>query len=185
MTAEEFADRKFDFPDGGRWTELVAGELETFEPPDDAHGNFVRTLSAALADFAQETQEGYACFELGLIVRRNPDTVRCPPISYFTTGERFAEQDKLVTEVRPALVVEIASTNDRRRQMAVRVQEYLDWGVSLVWVADTHARKVLAFEAGRQKREYEAHQTLYGGSILSGFQARVEDLFADPKWWRS
>src|SRR5689334_6584422 len=97
LTAEEFAHSKYDLPDGGRWTELVEGQVKAYSAVDDIHGNVVRNLSAALANHAQQTQQGYAGFELGLIVSRGPDTVRCPAISYFVDGERFAELDKIVT----------------------------------------------------------------------------------------
>ena len=77
LTAEDFADRKYELPDGGRWTELVEGQVTAYSPVDDVHGNVVRNLSGALATHAQQTQQGYAGFELGLIVSRDPDTVRC------------------------------------------------------------------------------------------------------------
>lgn len=185
LTAAEFAERKFDFPEGGRWTELVAGRLVHLEPPDDAHGNFVRTMSAALGRYAHASGQGYACFELGLIVRRSPDTVRCPPICYFKTGERFAEQENVVTETRPALVVEIASSNDRRREMTARVTGYLEWGVPLVWVADPPAQQIVAFEPGRGQQQVAEWQTLFGGSVLDGFSCPVAELFADPAWWKA
>src|SRR5579871_5633979 len=109
LTAEQFGDQFFELPEGGRWTELIEGRLVELSPPDDAHGNVVRNLSKSLALYAQTSQRGYACFELGLIVRRDPDTVRFPAACYFVTGERFAESDKFLTDVCPALVIEIAS----------------------------------------------------------------------------
>src|SRR5690242_16829515 len=108
LDAEQFAEQKYDLPEGGRWTELVSGKVVVLSPPDDAHGNIVRNLSKSLADYAHQSQLGYACFELGLIVSRCPDTVRCPAACYFTSGERFAEADKAVTDACPAVVVEIA-----------------------------------------------------------------------------
>lgn len=185
MTAEEFMDQKFDFPEGGRWTELHAGVVTTFEPPDDRHGNVIRNLSRLLAEFAQTQNRGYACFELGFILKRNPDTVFAPPISYITAGERFAETDSLVGSHKPVLVVEIASTNDRRRGMAGRVQAYLDWGIPTLWVADTVERKVHVFNPGRGSRSYGNDQILLGDQEMEAFQTPVEPLFADPEWWTS
>src|SRR5215475_8829898 len=98
INAEQFDEQRFELPEGGRWTELVEGEIVALSPPDDAHGNIVRNLSKSLAIHAQQSQSGYACFELGLIVGRNPDTVRFPAACYFTQGERFSESDKFVTE---------------------------------------------------------------------------------------
>jgi Uma2 family endonuclease len=184
LTAEQFADQKLELPEGGRWTELVAGRIVTLTPIDDAHGNCVRNLSTALAAYAHQTQRGYACFEIGLIVARGPDTVRCPPVSYFLSGPRFAELEKLVTDARPGLVVEIASTNDRRRDLEQRITEYLDWGVPLAWIIDPHAQQVHAFELGRRGRVYSAQETLLGGTRLPELALPVGQLFAEPKWWR-
>jgi Uma2 family endonuclease len=183
LNAEEFAEQRFDFPEGGRWTELVAGEVTILNPPDDAHGNIVRNLSTLLAAHVQAGHPGYACFELGLHVSRHPDTVRCPAACYFLAGERFAEADKVVTDVRPALVIEIASTNDRRRDMRERVLAYLEWRVPLVWVVDPHARTVQTFEPGRPGRTFARQQEVTGGSVLPDFSFPAERLFSEPDWW--
>jgi Uma2 family endonuclease len=184
LTAERFAETKFDLPEGGRWVELVAGEVVHLHPPDDAHGTTVLNLSKALAEFAQESQVGYACFELGLIVTRDPDTVRCPAVSYFLEGERFAMADATVTDARPALVVEIASTNDRRRDMRYRVEQYMRWGVDAIWVADPTERQVHVSQKNRPTQRLAGHETLLGHPVLSGFSIQVGDLFAEPDWWR-
>src|SRR5205823_1538569 len=134
FTAEQFVAGRADLPDGGRWTELVSGRPIILSPPPLEHGTVVLNLSKALADYSQKEQGGYACFDLGLIVARDPDSTRFPAISFFTAGPMFAEADGGVTETRPALVVEIASTNDRRRGLDERISGWLDWGVKLVWV---------------------------------------------------
>jgi len=183
LTAEQFADRKFYYPDGGRWTELSAGQVVTLSPPDEVHGNVVLNFSKALAEHAQKAQDGYACFELGLIVARQPDTVYCPAVSYFQKGERFAESDNIVTEAVPELVVEIASTNDRRRNMSERITQYLTWGVAEVWLADTERQEMHIFQPGVSGQQISSGETLHGGMVLSEFHSRVEDLFAAPQWY--
>lgn len=185
LTVEQYIAGREDLPEGGRWTELVDGRVITLQPPTIEHGTTVLNLSKALADFAQREPVGYACFELGLIVSRNPATVRFPAVSFFSGGPMFAEADKAITDARPALVAEIASTNDRRRDLDQRVAAWLDWGVRLVWVFDPHGMQVHTFEKGRQGQHLAAHQTLSGGSVLSGFKANVGDLFKDPDWARS
>lgn len=184
-TAEEFALKKYHLPDGGRWTELAAGEPVAFSPPDDRHGTVVLNLTKALAEFAQREHVGYACFEIGLVLVRNPDTVRCPPISYFTQGDQFAESDRDITTSIPALVVEIASTNDRRRNQSERVQAYLDWGVKAIWVIDTVDQSVHVFEKDRAPHVHPRSQKLLGSGDLCEFQVPVAELFEEPSWWQS
>lgn len=184
LTAEQFVAGRADLPDGGRWTELVAGRPVILSPPPLEHGTIVLNLSKALAAYTQQEQAGYACFDLGLIVSRDPDSTHFPAISYFTSGPMFAEADRGATETRPALVVEVASTNDRRRALDERISGWLDWGVRLVWVFDPTAKQVHVLEHGHAGRRLDEHQTLFGGLILSGFRANVGDLFKEPGWWK-
>lgn len=186
LTADQFAEQKYDLPEGGRWTELVAGQVTQYEPPDERHGNVVLNLSKALAAHFQDsdTEPGYAAFELGLLVNRGPDTVRAPAISCFRGESRFAEADEIFTEKRPAVVADVASTNDRRRTIAARVQEYLNWGVSLVWVIDPHQEQVHVFQAGQPQKTRHVGESLVGYPALPGFSIPVLELFAEPKWWR-
>ena len=184
LTAEEFATEKDELPDGGRWVELVEGQIITYQPPDVMHGNVVMNLSKQLAHSLQKAADpGYACFELGLILARNPDTVRMPQVSYYQRGERFAETDAVVTQARPTLVIEIASTNDRRRDMTSRVRKYLQWGVECVWVIDTVDHQCIVHAGDRPTEQLPANETLTGSPILPEFQMRIEDLFTEPKWW--
>lgn len=186
LTAEQFAEQKDHLPDGGRWAELVAGRVVTLEPPDDAHGTTVLNLSKAIASHMgrpQSADEGYACFDVGLIVARDPDTVRAPAMSWFNRGERFSEADKTITDTTPALVVEVASTNDRRRDVRRRVEEYHAWGVQMVWVIDPPETQVHVCPRGSRARQVSEHETLIGTPILAGFRIPVSDLFAVPSWW--
>jgi Uma2 family endonuclease len=182
MTVEQFVATREELPDGGRWTELVAGKPAILTPPTVEHGTAVLNLSKALAEHVQKEQGGYACFDLGLVIARNPDTVYFPAASFFTGGHLFAEADKVVTETCPSLVIEVASTNDRRRGMEHRVTSWLDWGVRLVWVLDPQAKQVQVLEKGRAGQRLSEHQSLFGGMVLSGFKTNVGDLFKEPGW---
>ncbi len=182
LTVEQFVASREELPDGGRWTELLAGQPVTLSPPTVEHGTAILNLSKALAEYVQREQGGYACFELGFVVARNPDTVHFPAACFFTAGPLFAEADKVVTESCPTLVIEVASTNDRRRAVEQRVTSWLEWGVKLAWVLDPQAKQVHAVEKGRAGQRLGEHQTLFGGIVLSGFKVSVGELFKEPGW---
>ena len=184
-TAVEFAERRLDLPDGGRWHELDAGRVVVLQPPEQGHGTAVLNLSRSISEWlraAKPSDRGYACFELGLVVLRNPDTVRSPAISYFTGGRRFEESDKLVSDRRPQLIVEVVSTNDRRRGIRSRVRDWHNWGVDTVWVADPLEKKVGVLPRGRAVRTLRSHQLLETQQ-LPGFSLSIRHLFAEPEWW--
>jgi Uma2 family endonuclease len=183
MTAEQFAQIGDHEEIDPRWTELIKGRIVSLEPPDALHGAVVFNLAKGLAEYlerAPDTQ-GYAGFEIGLIIARHPDTVRRPPISFFVAGDRFAELDRQVTETRPALVVEVASTNDRRRTMRERAESYLRWGIGTVWVVDTVEKTVHLLERGRTARFFKGEEEIAGAPVLDGFTIRANRLFYIPR----
>ena len=193
LTAEYFAETKFDHPEGGRWSELICGEVIVLEPPPAEHGVAVLNISKALARYLELNPEGYACFELGLIVERSPDSVYCPAISYFVGGNRFAEMDNIVSESCPVLIVEVASTRDRSRFMRQRVEQYLRLGVSVVWIVDPQQKRVSLFLAGQPPLVFGAADvirsgetwwsTRESGSFLEEFELPVSQIFLDPDWY--
>ncbi len=192
MTAEVFAESRYQMADGGRGCELHAGEAVQLDPPSRSHGTVVLNFSKALAEYQERNPEGYACFELGLIVARNPDTVFCPPISYFVAGDRWAEMDNVVTESKPALVVEIVSSDDRRRRIGERVRLMLESGIAIVLIADPDEQSVVIERCHQSPRllslddDLASRQDWISGPdetrILPGFRMPVADVFREPEW---
>ena len=182
LTAEQFDEQRLDLPEGGRWTELHAGEVVTLSPPDDNHGTVVMNLSKAIAAAVRPGAGVYACFELGLVVQRHPDTVFCPPMCVYATGPAFAELDKGVSENPPAYVYEIASTNDRRRNLAARLARWLSWGVSEVAVFDTHAKLVQVHRAGGTPVTLHGDDLFRSARLLPSLEQKVADIFKPPTW---
>ena len=193
MTAEEFAEHRYELPDGGQWSELICGEAVSLHPPETAHGTVVLNLSKALADWIEQTRTGHACLELGLILSRCPDTVCCPPISYFVAGDGWAEMDKTITGSCPALVVEVPSTPDRKRLVPGRIQQYLERGVTVVWVVDPKQQSITVQTSQAEPLVLSSADMLGGtagwtsepgcDSILAGFSLPVEQVFREPDWW--
>jgi Uma2 family endonuclease len=185
LTAEEFAvrgagdDEDLDL----QRAELLQGRLTVLEAPDLIHGAVVLNFSKALAAYLHKSpdEQGYAAFEIGLIVSRGPDTVRRPPVSVFVGGARFAELDRTITETRPALVIEIASTNDRRRMMRDRVESYLNWGLRTVWVVDTTEKTVHSIRQGHQPRIFSGDRSISGDPAFADFKLPVRELFVMPE----
>jgi Uma2 family endonuclease len=182
LSIEQFEDRLFD---GDRWIELTEGRLVRLEPPDDIHGDVVRNLAKPLAAYLKSIPDIYACFELPLIISTSPPTVRCPAVSCFQSTNRFAESDKVMTDSIPLLVVEVASTNERRDAMSRRVKEYLDRGVKGIWIIDPVTKHVHVFYPPSQGLMLKQTQMLVGSPVLPDFQIQVSDLFQQPKWDRS
>lgn len=179
MSANQFREL---LEDGQRWIELVRGRLVRLSPPDEIHGNAVRNLSATLSECFRREPGLFACYELGLITAFDPDTVRCPAISCFRTDGGVGELDRLTTERVPELVIEVASSSDRREAMSERIRGYIDWGVPAIWVFDPESQHAHVFLEGDVPKMLKENERLVGAPIVPGFAINVEDVFADPKW---
>ena len=186
MDAATFAATRAELPDGGRWTELVAGEPVMLAPPEPLHGTFVLNLSKALAE---ATAKGAAAgrfgagavFEVGVQVARDPDTVRFPAACLFGSGV-FAQMDREIADAVPPLVVEVPGTPDRRREIGRRVEEYHAHGVRAVWIADIADETVRVAEPHQMPTQLAGEDRLTT-DLLPGFAPTVADLFALPEWW--
>lgn len=187
MTADEFTETKHTMPEGGRWHELHSGRPVLLESPNDEHGTVVLNLSRALAKwFSQQTAEftGYAAHDVGLLVETCPDTVLSPPISYFDEGDRFGQSDLVIASLVPRLVVDIASSNDRRRLMRERALMFLKHSVECVWIPDPFKREVQVLQRGTHTLALGERHSLSGGRLLPGFELSISALFAQPSWWK-
>ena len=184
LSADQFVATRYDLPDGGRWTELIAGETRIYDPPSVAHGNVIYHLSKAVAAVLQPTSLVYALFDVGIQTRRFPDTIRFPPMSLFSLGNRFEQMDRMIAEPTPVLVLEIASTNDRRREVATRVHEYHRLGVETVWVADPFEPCVTVLTDNQVPQTLKNHDLLTHDLYLPGFSISIARLFEEPVWWR-
>jgi len=185
LTVDQFLDQRHELPEAGQWAELDRGAVRLLQPPDLDHGTAVLNLSKAFAAWTHSGSGGvaYACFDLGLIVARDPDSIWFPAVSVFTHGPRFAESDKLATATVPTLIVELASSADRRRLLADRIAAWQAWGVQEVWVIDPSARTLAAHPAQQPAAFHRSGDSFSGGEMLPGLVLPVAELFVEPAWW--
>lgn len=186
MTAEEFAEQQDELPEGGRWHELHSGHPVLMEAPGDDHGNVVMNISRELGKWFQTLgpgQSSYAVHDLGLLVSRDPDTIYVPAISFFDCGPLFSQTGLLIATQIPRLVVDIASANDRRRDMRLRTAAYLNLGIDMIWIPDPFKKEIQVLRRSLHTLALGMRQTLEGGQLLPGFQMAVADVFAQPSWW--
>lgn len=183
ITAEQFVEARFDLPESGQWAELESGKVTLLQPPDLDHGNTVLNLSKVLAEFIQKSELGYACFDLGMLMESKPDTIRFPAACYYLTGPRFEETDKPYTPNIPDLIIELASTSDRRGHLSKRVEDYLAWGVSGVWAIDPQRQEVAVISRDDQSITLGISEVLEHQRLLPKFRCPIEKLFEEPGWW--
>lgn len=175
ITAEEFAR----FPDLGP-CELVNGRIVHLSPAQPLHGLVEARLGSRLFTHADSSGRGLVLGgEVGLWVRRGPDTVRGADL-LFISRERWARRNpKGFLDGPPELVVEILSPDDRYGEVMEKLEEYLALGVDLVWIVDPERRYVLAYRSLLEVERFEEGDVLTDEEILPGFSLPVADLFSE------
>ena len=174
VTAEEL----FEMPDDGWRYELVRGELIKMPPPGGVHGKvigwFLRHLISYLAGHPE-----YEFFTgSGFKLASDPDIVRAPDISIVRIDRLPPfEQQFSYMELAPDIAIEVVSPSDRAGKVAEKVDEYLEYGVRLVWLLYPRRRSVVVHTPDRIARTLRSTKMLDGGAVLPGFAVAVADIF--------
>ena len=173
FTAEELAVMRDTGP-----CELINGRIVPMTPTGDEHGAIEANIAAELRAYARDHNLGKVrSGEVGVFVRRNPDTVRAADVLYIS-HERYARKTSNVfLDVEPELIVEILSPNDSWTEVTQKLRDYFAIGVRMVWVVDPAARTIYAYRSLTDIREFTASDLLPGDDVLPGFSVPVARLF--------
>jgi Uma2 family endonuclease len=181
MTAEEFCDWVHRPENADRWFELVRGEVIELPPPMKRHGVISANFAWNLGNYTFARRKGYVTSnDSGVILERDPDTVRGPDVAVYEDAQRFDELHPKYGEVPPRLAVEILSPNDRANRVLRKVTDYLTTGVALVWLADPDDRTVSVYRPDKSPYLVKADEELTGDDVLPDFRCRVSDFFFIP-----
>ena len=114
----------------------------------------------------------------GVLLERDPDTVREPDVAFFSA-------DKIPVNVDisgypgaiPDLVVEVTSPSDSRREVHDEAHMWLSHGVHLVWVVQPETRTVDVYRADGDAATLSAEDPLDGLGVLPGFTCALSTVF--------
>lgn len=180
ITVEQFLEMHFDVP-----VELVRGEVvylygeDGVTRPGWRHGVVCGNITFFLMDWNRRVKTGIVtCNDTGVITERNPDTLRGPDL-FFVAASKIPAGPMAagVPEIVPDLCVEVLSPSDRWQLVRRKVNEYLDRGVSEVWILESDTQSVHLFRDNESPRILKAGEKL-NSVTLPGFECQVEELFA-------
>ena len=177
ITAEEFFQMPPP-PDGAK-AELVRGEIETVCRPGFEHGWRQLRIGGLLDHFGRSTGHGRAVVETGIVVERDPDTVRGPDISYWS-AERLPLDcvPKGYPDLAPDVGIEVLSPHNKMARIRDKMAEYFRRGVRMVWIIDPEDRTVAVYRSMDEGRVYHENAVISGEDVLPGFSCRVSEFFA-------
>jgi Uma2 family endonuclease len=176
LTADEFAA----LPDEpGAVLELVRGEVRSMPKPKPRHGRVAGKLYRRIGDHVERNGLGETyTAETGFLIARNPDTVRGPDAAFVSKARlaTVADPDEWMP-FAPDLVVEVTSPDDRRREIAEKIADWLAGGARLLWQVHPDTRTVEVHRPGAPVQTLRENDLLDGLDVLPGFRLRVGELF--------
>lgn len=178
MTAEQFFDWLQRPENRNRLFELDRGEIVEMSRPGERHCLVCVNAGFLMSLYVRQRRKGYALSnDPGIIVERDPDTVRGPDVVYFEGSRPYDDMNPKFAEGTPTLAIEVLSPTDRIGKMMRRINQLLKSGIRLVWLIDPDARDVTVFRSGHEPYTRIETEELTGDDILQDFRCRVADFF--------
>ncbi len=175
LTADEF----LRMPGSDKWVELVRGEVKRMAPPGGEHGIVQGKTYFRFEIYAQQ-HGGAALVESGFMLRRHPDTVRGPDVSYVRPERVPREQIEKFWPGAPDVAVEVVSPDDTAGEVEEKVQEYLAAGSRLVLVVHPRTQTITVYRPDGTASVLRAGDTFDGGEVMPGFTMPVAEVFRRP-----
>jgi len=176
MTAEDL----WMMPEApGKQFELVNGELVEMPTASLYHNLIVSLIGRLIESFAADRDLGFTFVDgVSFVLRRNPDDVRGPDVS-FLVKDRVTSLEMLLKpwEGAPDLAVEIISPSDRATDIHDKIKAYQAAGTRLTWIVWPDTRSVTSYDARGTISELQSGDVLDGGEVLPGFAVNVARLF--------
>src|SRR3954447_18397635 len=128
------AEELFKYPDS-RAYELVRGVPRVSEPPGGAHGRIAGRITVRLGAHVERLGVGTVLVEAGYLLRRAPDTVRGPDVSFVSAARLSPEgvPEQFIPGA-PDLAIEILSPSSRWSDVEEVIADYFTAGARLVWL---------------------------------------------------
>ena len=165
LTLQEF----FDLPERDRPLELIDGQAIAKMSPKSFHSAVQAALITLLQNFCQGKGRIYPEWAIKLKTQER-DWVPVPDLTYISYDRLSA--DWMLDEacpVAPELAIEIISPGQSFGNLAEKATDYLQAGVSRVWLIDTQAKSITIFYPDAVPK------------TIKGTTAIVDDLFPELK----
>jgi Uma2 family endonuclease len=178
MNAEEFFTWCNRPENRDRHYELERGEVVAVSRPGERHGFVCLNVGAILRNYTYQRRKGYACSnDTGVILERDPDTVRGPDVVLYDQVRRYDELNPRYSDQPPTLAVEVLSPNDQWGNVTRRIFHFLSRGIPVVWLVDPEGQTVTVYRPNQIPQVFEGQDELTGGAELYDFRCRVSEFF--------
>jgi Uma2 family endonuclease len=174
LTIEEFEQ----LPDDGFRYELADAELVRMAPTGEAHGDSGRQLIWLIESFIRPRRIEKLFVETSFVLSERHRTVRQPDIAFVRAERLDPNRDRQRSvHLVPDLAIEVVSPSDRRSAVIAKANEYLRYGVQMVWIVDPPSRTVTVMQADGLVLTLRGSDVLDGGDLLPGLRIPLRDIF--------
>lgn len=168
------------FPNDGRFYEIIKGELFVSPPPSIRHQRIARNFLVHLDRFLREKKRGEV-LPAPIGVRLTDEVIPEPDLVVVLEPHRERLRAQVV-EGPPDLVVEILSPGTAPRDLGVKREQYEIAGIPEYWIVDPESEcvEVLILEKGSYSvfGRYGLKDVLKS-RILEALQIPLKDIFPE------
>ena len=101
--------------------------------------------------------------------------IRVPDIGYFTTEQQYLMQQG--EPVTPLFAIEIISPTDYFYKVDLKLEEYFEAGVKILWHIIPETEKVYVFTAADEVKICKGDTLCSAESVIEGFSLSTKDIF--------
>lgn len=182
LTADQFHDWCRLPENRDRHFELERGKVIEMSRPGERHGVVCHNVNYVLGAYLRQRRKGRVCAnDTGLILERDPDTVRGPDVFLYDQSQPYERLQSKYSDEPPQLAVEVLSPNDNWGKVLRRVTEFLRRGVAVVWVIDPDNRTATVLVPGQLPQVLEEDDEITGAPAFPDLRLRVAELFFVPE----
>lgn len=143
--------------------------------PTLEHGEVIAALIAALRPYVLSHKLGrvfapQTTYHLPGIPDRELDVS-------FIRRDRLPKDPNVDPDMPPDVAVEVVSRTDTFRIVNLKVKQYLDVGVRMIWLINPDLKTVDAYQPDEPSRRFNINDTLTGDPVIPGFALPVSELF--------
>jgi len=178
LTVDEFWDTITQHPLEEGYYELNRGVLEMAGGAGTKHGAIAFRLTLRVGNYVEEHQLGLCTTaETCYVLSAEDKIIRCPDFA-FTRADRVPQPipDKFAP-FAPDFAVEVKSPSDSLRQLRLKCEEYLAYGVGLVWLVLPDTQQVEVYQPGQDILIVTGDAPLLGYEVLPGLSLPAQSLF--------
>lgn len=175
LSLQEFLDSL----ESGDRCEFVNGEIVPKVSPKYKHSSLQLRLLLSLNQWCESFKCGRVLPEWAVVLhRRGQDWVPVPDLTYVSYERLPLEwEEDAPCPVLPELVIEIISPGQSFSEMTQKATDYLQAGVSRVWVVDNQAQSSNVFGANELPQIFGINDTI-SDVLLPGLAIALGDLYA-------